>query len=90
MALQKSKISERSGATLAYHDVLNVQFGVDTVSVVLASYVDAAAKVAKKNFVEVKPYSFSYDGSAIVVSAKAFAQAKLLTLPEFAGATEVA
>ena len=90
MALQKSIVSERTGATLTYHEVINVQFGEGTVSVAVASYVDAAAKVAKKNFVELRPYSFPYDGLAIAGSASAYAQAKLLTLPEFAGATEVA
>jgi len=90
MGLQKNVTSARTGAVLGFHEVLTVNAAGDKVSVVVASYVDKAAKDAGKNFAEAAPHVFDYDGSAINKTMTAFAQDLLKGLPEFAGAVEVA
>lgn len=90
MALQKSIVSVRTGATLTYHDVFSVQFTDTKIIVLISSYVDAASKVAGKFFVDVTQQSFSYDGSPIGKSVKAYAQDLIKALPAFSGAIEVA
>ena len=90
MALQKSKVSTRTGVTLGYHSVMNIGFSTDRADVVVASYADSAAKVAGKSPAEITPYQFPYAGEVFAKSANDFAEDLLLTHADFSGATKVA
>lgn len=87
MALVKDITFDRSGVTLGFHVVKNVSVSANQMNILVASYVSEDAAKARKNSVEVTSESVSYDGKAISPDLITYAQAQLLKLAKYAGAT---
>ena len=90
MALQKSIVSIRTGQTLGYHEILQASFGGGHANIIVASYVDKAAKDSGKTFADVNPTMVDYAEEAMASGVIAWAQAQLMATPQYQGATVVA
>jgi len=89
MALQKSIVSERTGVTLEYHEVMQVSLSQGSASLIVASYVNKAAKDAGRAFSEVFPITVPYADEVLAKGVFAWAQDQVKATEKFAGATEV-
>jgi hypothetical protein len=91
MALQKNVTSTRTGAVLSYHEIMQVSFGGSKATIVVASYIDKAAKDAGKQFADISTVSVDYAGENIgPKSVQDWAQEKALENETFQGAIVVA
>ena len=89
MGLQKSIVSTRTGATLTYHEVMQVTVNPTNASIMVASYPDQAAKTSGKQFSDVVPVQVPYDGSVLPKGVLAWAQDQVAATTQFSGATAV-
>lgn len=87
MALVKNITSDRTGVTTSYHVIQSVSVSGNSMNVLVASFASEEAAKAKKRSVEISPETVPYDGKEISPSLAEYAQAQLLKLPKYAGAT---
>lgn len=89
MALQKSIVSERTGATLTYHEISQVCFSETKASIVVTSFVDKAAKDSGKRAAETASITVDYADTVLPKPIVRWAQDQLIALDAYAGAEVV-
>jgi ribosomal protein L30E len=90
MALQKNVVSGRTGMTLGYHTIEQVSFGNGKATIMVASYLDKAAKDAGKQFADLTPVQVDYAGANLGKPVYDWAQDQVVATEQFQGASVVA